>query len=761
MRFSPHFAVVGLLCTFAHPTVAYAELLALHMDKTLLAMAGTVKEGPATIDADRMEGKKGKQLEATGNALLRKGDESIRADRLLYFQDTQDIHAQGSVLLRKGDQSIRTDRLRYFQDTRDIDAQGSVVVEQEGSTMSGPHLRLNLDTSIGTMEQPEFFLKENDGRGSAEVMHILDKQRFTLEKASYTTCPADNQDWMLKVGELEIDRGRQIGVAHHAWIEFMEVPILYSPWMDFPLNDQRKSGFLAPIFGGTVKGGSELTLPYYWNIAANRDATIAPRFMLKRGLMLNNEFRYLEAGYGGELQADVLPNDKLVDRSRSRFSLMHNQAVSARLNGGITYNRVSDDDYFRDLANEVSATSQVNLLQEATLNYNAGWWQAAARVQRFQTLQDPAAPIVAPYKRLPQVTLNSHKNSPAASLAFAGEFVDFIHPTLPNGRRLVLNPSVSYPLLNRPAFYVTPKLGLHSTRYVMSANNTAALADASRTLPILSVDSGMVLEREWNWFGREYVQTLEPRAFYVRIPYKDQDLLPNFDSAQADFSFTQMFTENRFFGSDRVGDANHVTLAMTSRLLEQGNGTERLKVMLGERFSFTTPRVNLVTPASELNKSDILLAVAGRVTDASSLDSEFQFDPNQSHTQRYNIAAHYRPEAGKALNLGYRFMRNTLRQVDVSAQWPLFNRWHGVGRWNYSLQDGRTLEVIAGLEYNQSCWSLRLVAQRFATATQQSSTGFFVQLELNDMVKMGSDPLNLLGQSVPGYTKLKGKTVVP
>ena len=360
-----------------------------------------------------------------------------------------------------------------------------------------------------------------------------------------------------------------------------------------------------------------------------------------------------------------------------------------------------------------------------------------------------------------QHTLNSHKNSPAASLAFAGEFVDFIHPTLPNGRRLVLNPSVSYPLLNRPAFYVTPKLGLHSTQYVMSANNTAALAKASRTLPILSVDSGMVLEREWNWFGREYVQTLEPRAFYVRIPYKDQDLLPNFDSAQADFSFTQMFTENRFFGSDRVGDANHVTLAMTSRLLEQGNGTERLKVMLGERFSFTTPRVNLVTPASELNKSDILLAVAGRVTDASSLDSEFQFDPNQSHTQRYNIAAHYRPEAGKALNLGYRFMRNTLRQVDVSAQWPLFNRWHGVGRWNYSLQDGRTLEVIAGLEYNQSCWSLRLVAQRFATATQQSSTGFFVQLELNDMVKMGSDPLNLLGQSVPGYTKLKGKTVVP
>ena len=760
MRFRTHLIIICLLCTVTHATVAYAESLAPDTDNIQLAAAGTVKEAPAVVEADHLEGKKGKQLEATGNALLRKGDQTIHADRLLYFQDTQDIHAQGSVLLLKGDQSIRTDRLWYFQDTKDIDAQGSVVLEQQGNTMSGPHLRLNLDTNIGIMEQPVFYLKENDGRGSADMIHILDKQRFTLDKASYTTCPAGNQDWMLKVSELEIDRNRQIGIAHHARIEFMGVPILYSPWMDFPLNDQRKSGFLAPIFGGTVKGGSEITLPYYWNIAANRDATIAPRFMLKRGLMLNNEFRYMEAGYGGELQVEVLPHDKLANRNRNRFALKHYQAVGAGLSGAITYNRVSDDDYFRDLANAVNDTSQVNLVQEGELNYNAGWWHADARVQRFQTLQDPAAPIVAPYKRLPQVTLSSQQNHSGANLAFAGEFVDFSHSTLPNGRRLVLNPSVSYPLLNRPAFYVTPKIGLHSTQYVMGANNTAALANTSRTLPILSVDSGMVLEREWNWFGSEYVQLLEPRAFYVRIPYKDQDMLPNFDSAQADFSFTQMFTENRFFGSDRVGDANHVTLAMTSRLLEQRNGMERLKVMLGERFSFSSPKVNLVAPTTALNKSDILLAAAGRVTDAWSLDSEFQFDPNQSHTQRYNIATHYRPEAGKALNLGYRFMRNALRQVDVSTQWPLFKRWHGVGRWNYSLQDARILEVIAGLEYNQSCWTLRLVAQRFATATQQSNIGFFVQLELNDMVKMGSDPLSLFKQSIPGYTKLNDKPAI-
>ena len=733
MRFRCKPIIFALLCSFVHHAGANEDLLALRMDNTYLASAGQTQEAPAVVEADRLSGKKDNQIEAAGNATLHKGGQSIRADRLSYSQDSQDI-----------------------------DAQGSVVLEQNGSTMSGSHLKLNLDTSIGIMEQPQFYLKENDARGSADVLHFQDKQHFTLDGATYTTCPADNHDWLLKMSGLEIDRDRQIGTAHHTWVMFMGVPILYSPWMDFPLNNQRKSGFLAPIFGSTVKGGSELTLPYYWNIAANRDATIAPRIMLKRGLMLNNEFRYMEAGYGGEVQVDVLSHDALANRSRSRFALKHSQALTGGLNGYVNFNRVSDDAYFRDLADTVNATSQANLMREGVLGYNASWWTAAARVQHFQTLQDPAAPIIEPYARLPQVTLNAQQNRSGANLAFAGEFVDFSRPTLPdgtrlNGRRLVFNPSISYPLLSDPAVYITPKVGLHSTYYAMNANNTGGVQNASRTLPILSVDSGIAFEREGNLFGSGYVHTVEPRAFYVYVPYKDQAQLPNFDSAQADFSFTQMFTENRFFGSDRIGDADQVTLAATSRWLERNNGAERLKVTLGERFSFKTPQVNLVAPTASTSKTDILMAVSGQMTSAWSLDSEFQFDPNQSHTQRYNIAARHRPEAGKTLNLGYRFTRNTSRLADISAQWPLSNRWHAVGRWNYSLQDARILEAIAGLEYNQDCWTMRLVAQRFATATQQYNTGFFVQLELNDLVKVGSDPLSLLKQSVPGYTKLNDK----
>ncbi len=722
MRLHQQLSLIYLLAQI----VCVFNATAAEFDPTFVAEAEQSSGIPAIVEADSIVGKSTTEIEMLGNAILSKGDQSIRADQLQYFQDTQHINAQGGVIL-----------------------------QQQGSSVSGPRLQLNLDTNIGSMEQPNFYFTENAARGSADKMDIRDKKHYSFAKASYTTCPADDQDWQLKMSGLSIDRESQIGTARNTWVEFMRVPILYTPWMDFALNDQRKSGFISPIFGGTVNGGSEITVPYYWNISANRDATIAPRIMLKRGLMLNNEFRYLEKNYAGEAHVDVLPNDKLTKATRTHFTLKHKQALNNNLSLSADLNRVSDDAYFRDLADTVNATSQANLMREGAVNYITGDWLATARVQRFQTLQDPAALIIAPYARLPQLTLSTQRYMSGANVSFDSEFVDFIHPTSPNGNRLVLNPSVSYPLVNSAGFYVTPKIGLHSTYYAMGVNKLATQSNnALRNLPILSIDSGVALERTGRLAGIEYAQTLEPRLFYVYVPYKDQSLLPNFDSAQADFNFTQMFTENRFFGSDRIGDANQLTAAVTSRWLAQDTGAERLKIIAGQRFNFNNPQVNLVTPTTGSSKSDILLSASGQMTRAWSLDSELQYDPNQSHIQRYNLATHYRPEAGKTLNVGYRFTRNLLRQADISTQWPLFGRWHALAKWNYSLQDARILEAIAGLEYNQSCWTLRLVAQRFATATQQTNTSLFMQLELNDLLRMGSDPLNVLKQSVPGYMKL-------
>lgn len=726
-RFNP--LVVVLLSSITYSACAAEDLPAPLATSNSEEVQNSGSADAAVIEADKLEGKKEGQIEASGDAKLNQGGRSIRADQLTYQQDTHELEANGEVQMEDG-----------------------------GNIIGGPRFQYNLDSSIGTMDQPRYYLKGNDARGSADALQIQDRLHYSLEGATYTTCPAGNQDWLMRMGRLELDRDQQIGVAHHARVEFKSIPILYSPWMDFPIGNQRKSGLLAPIFGSTSKGGSEMTLPVYWNIAPNYDATIAPRIISKRGLMLNNEFRYLGASYGGETHVDVLPEDRLAKRNRALFSLDHTQILTSRLRGHLGYTHVADNDHFRDLADAVTSTSRVNLVQEAELNYYADWWTAGVRFQRYQTLQDKAAPITPPYARLPQLSLGARRTIAGANIFMDGELVSFSHPTAVNANRTVFSPGISFPLVNDPAYYVIPKVTLHGTHYAIKSNNVSAAPDSTRTLALYSLDSGFALERDTNMLGGNYLQTLEPRIFYVYVPYRDQDSLPNFDTAPADFSFTQMFAENRFLGNDRIGDANQVTLAVTTRLLDNSIGAERLKIMLGQRYSFTTPRVNLGVGA-KTGKSDILLAASGQVTSLFSLDSEFQYDPNQSYTQRYNIAAHYRPEPGKVLNLGYRYQRDTQRQVDFSTQWPLLRRWHGVGRWNYSYMDRRILDSSAGLEYNQDCWTLRFVVQHFATATKQTNTSFFVQLELNDFMKMGSDPLGLLKQSVPGYTKLNEKSV--
>lgn len=666
----------------------------------------------------------------------------------------ENVSARGDAELRQGGRVVASDVLSYDGNSRELVAQGNVRIEQNSTTVEGPRLQLNLDSNMGTMQQPQFIFTETGARGSANIVHIVNRKEYKFDDATYTTCPAHNDDWLLKMSRLDIDRASQVGTAYNARVEFMGLPILYTPWLNFPLNNQRRTGLLGPTFGTTTTGGSEMTLPLYLNVADNFDATVSPRYMKKRGMQFNNEFRYLQASAGGELHADVLQSDLVTRKDRTRLSLKHAQQLGWGLSGYLNLNRVSDDDYYRDLADNLSATSQTNLLQEGVLNYSGGWWNALARVQHYQTLQDPLAPVVAPYWRHPQLSANAQHALFGGTLTVSGEYVDFRHPSLVNGQRTMIYPSVSYPLLNASGYFLTPKLGIHNTRYVLDSNTSGYQTSSARTLPIMSLDGGLIFERSDSFLGNGYMQTLEPRFYYVNIPYQDQSHLPNFDTAQAPFSFGQIFTENRFLGNDRVGDANMLTLALTSRAIDDDDGTERIRIAVAERFSFEAPQVNLVTPQDSNSRSDILTTVGGKLTRSWQLDSLFQYNPNLGHVVSYNAAARYNPEAGQLLNLGYRYTRDVLRQIDVSTQWPITGRWHAVGRLNYSLQDDRIVEALGGLEYNQDCWALRLIAQSFATATKESTTGIFIQLELNDFVRIGSDPLAALRTSVMGYTKL-------
>jgi len=688
----------------------------------------------------------------------------------MLIQGHQDAETEAidEAELRQWGQVITADRLRYDKPEDELHALGNVRIDQKGDITEGPELKLQMEKKEGFMQQPVFQMNQQipPGRGDAKMLLFEGENKYRLEDARYTTCQAGSDDWFIHANNLEIDRTAQVGTARNAYIEFMDVPFLYTPWMNFTLNSDRKSGFLTPTYGSTGNSGAEFSLPYYWNIAPNRDATITPRLITKRGIQIKSEFRYLDPTYSGIANLEVLPNDRVAGINRDFMSLHHRQYLGRGWNGSLDLERVSDDNYFRDLSTQTSVTSQTNLLRDALLSYSASGWMFSARSQSFQTLQDPLAPIVAPYRRN-QLVLNgaeqvklSSNSLQKTNLALNSEIVDFTHPNLLSGKRFTLYPSVSLPL-TRLYGYVTPKIGLHSTRYSFDDdNNTTAQPNVSRSLPIFSVDSGLYFDRKMKIFDQDYQQTLEPRLYYLRVPYRDQSNIPVFDTGDIGFGIPQIFSENRFSGNDRISDANQITLGVTSRFLDPG-GRERLRGTVAQRYYLSLPKVTLPGGVPPDRKySDMLASVGGQITKALALDSFLQYDPELKQTSNFTITSRYLPAPGKALSASYRYIPTTLttpvglKLIDTSAQWPLIGGWTGLARWNYSILDKKLLDSLAGLEYNTGCWSFRAVLQSLPTTTSERVNSIFFQLELNGISSIGSNPLDVLKHNIFGYTKI-------
>ena len=672
---------------------------------------------------------------------------------------------------------VFADELRYWAEDEQVQATGNVRAERFGNVVWSNELKLRQKDSTGYADNARYQLQlENKrpvdpfgigsslrvaqgpipARGSASKILFEGEGKYRLQDSSFTTCNPGQDDWFINTGELELDFNRNIGVAKHSTVDFLGVPIAYSPWMDFSLDGSRKSGLLPPTFGSTSNSGVELTLPFYWNIAPNYDWEIAPRMMSKRGVSFNNLFRYMQPGAGGEIRAEWLPSDRITDTNRYTGELKHTQVFSPNWSGTLQLQKVSDDNYFTDLSNRVSSTSLVNLPRIGTLTYAQPDWILTGRVERYQTLQDPLAPVVAPYFREPQLLFSGHKLGPGESeMAMVGEYVSFGHPTLVNGKRSMLYPNVALPLQTTYA-YITPKVGYSYTHYDMAANPATSSDKTTyvRSLPIVSVDSSLFLERDDSWFGNAFVQTLEPRLYYLYIPYRDQSMLPNFDSSEMDLNFAQLFSENQFAGYDRINNANQVTAALTSRILENASGRERLRFSLGQRYYFADQKVTLNNPVRKSNSSDLLLGLGGQLSNSVSLDGNWQYNQSDANSERFNVDMRYRPELGKAFNVSYRFERMMYRQVDVSGQWPLFRNWWGVGRMAYSLNDRKTLEALAGLEYNAGCWMVRMGGQRFVTDVDKMSSGYLIQLELTDIARVGTNALEVLSRAIPGYGKI-------
>lgn len=683
----------------------------------------------------------------------------IEADRIEGYYK-QEIEATGDAVLHHGDNVLAADRMKYYQQTEDAEVEGNVRLERPKDILKGTHLQLNMKTEEGYLTEPRYSMKEGKGRGAGDILLFEGKDNYRLKETNYTTCPEGDNGWYIRAKELEIDNKNEVGTARHVSVVFKDTPILYSPWIDFSYSGKRKSGVLAPVAGYNVRTGFDVALPVYLNIAPNIDATIAPRIMTERGFLLSNELRYLgNNNMNGRLLFDILPHDIQTNQTRWGVLYTHSQNIGKGWQGFLNYNQVSDDRYFRELTPNLAQTSLVNLSQQGGVTYNRrlgtdGAISFTGFAQRFQTIQDPLSPIVSPYERLPHFSMNAIKhNVGKMDFELNSSWTNFYHPTLVDGKRFVFYPNVSVPLRNEYG-YITPKIGLHYTQYSLAAPIENKGENIDRALPIFSLDSGIAFDRQLQLGDRKFVQTLEPRIFYAYVPYRNQSYLPNFDSAMNDFSFAQILTENRFSGSDRINDANRVTVALTSRFVEQETGIERLRLAVGRIVNFTDPKVFLPPPQVTSASTNYIAAISGRLTPHVSTDSNIQIDESKLLVEKVRTGISYQPEPGKVLNFGYRFTRNVLEQVDSSLQWPIAGNWHGIARANYSLKDDKLLAGLAGFEYNACCWALRFVMQKLTTATQATTTAVFVQLELKGLMGIGNNPLQVLQQTIPGYTSV-------
>lgn len=702
------------------------------------------QELPVTIRAEEIDGRPDRQLNLRRNVEIQRGQTGLTADVACYMRIEDEVTAQGNVnMWRFGD--------RY----------------------KGDELQLNLETGKGYVLNPQYRLAATNGQGQASRIDFLGEQQAVVHNGTYSTCEGPDPDWYLKSSTLRLDSGRDVGTAGKTIIYFKDVPIIGTPALSFSLSGQRRSGWLPPSVGFGSKGKAEIMVPYYVNIAPNRDLTLYPRMMFDRGLQLGATGRYLGETYNGETHIEVLPSDRETNTTRWRADSLHTQALKPNWSYGWNLHGASDNEYPSDFSRTVSASAERQLLRELRTDYYGQYWSLSARAQNYQVLQDPAADnnpalrVARPYDRLPQINFHAGRYDVAGfDWSVDAEATRFWHPDAARGNRAVMVGQVSYPIVN-PGWFVTPKVMLHSSKYDMEREFRDNLpSKLSRTVPTFSLDSGMVFERDTTLFGRATTQTLEPRLFYVYTPYKDQTDFPIFDTGRAGFNYAQLFSENRYVGLDRVSDANQLTAALVSRFI-QPDGAERLRLAFGQRIYFEEPRVRLPGEPVHQSRSDVLLAASGRISETWSFDSGVQYDATGSSLYSSNAGVQWQPGRMKVLNAEYRYQRDSFRNLDLSGQWPLSQRWYGVGRISYALRSygvgqtsnpsrgGKLIESLIGLEYKADCWVFRMGAQRFVTAAQTTSTPIFFQLELNGLSRLGlGNPLETFNKSIPGYTRL-------
>ncbi len=657
----------------------------------------------------------------------------------------------GDVDLVYGEQRLKAQRLQYFQLKNRIQATGKVQYSANGLTIESSEAELDTATRRGAFSQARYRYGPRHARGRASRIERRSPDLYKLYDASYTTCNPGDNTWLLTGKKVTLDRKEGVGTARHAVLRIKDVPVLYSPWLQFPIDDRRKSGFLAPKFGVTDNSGTELIIPYYFNLAPNYDAVLSPRYLSRRGVQWQGNIRYLFPPSRGTLDLEYL-KDSDKDKNRYLIKFRDKTTLTPHWRSTIRYDDVSDDEYLEDLGASLDETSLSHLQQRVDFQYSGGFWNLLSRAQHFKTIDPTITAQNRPYKRLPQFLANARLENRRFGLDynFRGEWVHFTRSDSTTGNRLDAIFGVDWPFV-RPWVFAIPAAKLRFTNYDLDDTEAGFDSNPTRTLPVLSFDSGLVFERERN-AGR-ISQTLEPRLYYLYVPFEDQDDISVFDTAAPEFTFSQLFRDNRFVGADRVGDANQLTTALTSRWIENQTGEERFTTSIGQILYFRDRKVTL--PGEETG-TDSSSPVVGELSMALksgwSTRATTRWDIHAGRHERSSLRTRYKARGNRVLNLGYSYQKGELEQTDVSFAWPLNPQWLGVARWNYDIRNSRSVNITAGIEYDTCCWKARLLAQRFINTVEADvNQTIEFQVVFKGLTKVGPHIGKTLERNILGY----------
>lgn len=684
----------------------------------------------------------------------------VTADGAVAELTPEKAQFSGNVVLVQGGLRMQADRVIVDRASGNVDADGNIVITRPDVRVAGQSASYQLATGEGRIDQARYRVPAIHARGDADQAEFLADGKSRYKNITYSTCRPGSDDWVLKASELELDREEGFGTARHATLRFQGAPILYAPVFTFPIDDRRRSGVLIPTVGQSSNTGFDLTVPYYLNLAENYDLTLTPRLMTKRGLMLGGEFRFLTESMQGTLAADYLPSDSEYDgenNDRGSVALRTHTSFTDRLKGNIDFNYVSDDDYFQDLGGSLAVTSTAHVQRTAAIRYLGDTWDFLGRVQKYQTIDEDILDEDKPYSRLPQLLFDLEHPDGLAGTTYHldAEYVNFDRSNSVRGHRIDLFPAISLPLRETWG-YVEPKVGARYVAYDLT-DQVAGFDDTpSHVTGMLSVDSGLYFDRSTSYFGNAVTQTLEPRMYYLYVPHTDQDDQPIFDTSYLDFRFDNLFRDNRFNGPDRFGDANQVTLALTSRFLSEETGAELLRASIGQILYFEDREVNLL-PDSDIDDSTSALVgeVAARLGGGWQTRAGLQWDPQDGNGGNIDQALaqiSYRDSQRRIFNAAYRLRDEITEQTDLAFIWPISDQVNLIGRHNYSLQESRLLEALVGVEYGQCCWRIRgLVRQYTDSSGDDHNLAFMLQLELSGLGRLGNDIDSTLEDGIYGY----------